>query len=60
MGQLRGLPLGISFIGAPNTDAALLSVGYAFELLTHARQPPKYVRSIDAIEGKPIESKRAY
>jgi amidase len=47
MGQVRGLPLGISFIGAPNTDAALLSLGYAFEQLTHARQPPQYLRSID-------------
>jgi amidase len=52
MGQLRGLPLGISFIGAPHSDAELLGVGYAFESLTHARQPPKYLRSIDEIENK--------
>jgi amidase len=47
MGQLRGLPLGISFISAPNTEESLLSMGYAFESLTLARQPPKYLRSID-------------
>jgi amidase len=52
MGQLRGLPLGISFIGAPNTDASLLSMGYAYESLTHARVPPTYLSSIDEAQTK--------
>jgi amidase len=47
MGQLRGLPLGLSFISAPNTEESLLSMGYAFESLTHARKPPKYLPTID-------------
>jgi amidase len=47
MGQVRGLPLGISFIGAPYSEAVLLGVGYAFESVMHARKPPTYLRSID-------------
>lgn len=30
-GQVSGLPVGLSFIGAADSDAALLSLGYAFE-----------------------------
>jgi amidase len=31
MGDIRGLPVGISFIGAPWTEDRLLAAGYAFE-----------------------------
>ena len=31
MGELHGLPLGLSFLGGANSDQALLSMAYAFE-----------------------------
>jgi Asp-tRNA(Asn)/Glu-tRNA(Gln) amidotransferase A subunit family amidase len=31
MGKLHGLPLGMSFMAGENSDAALLSMAYAFE-----------------------------
>lgn len=40
MGQVMGLPVGLSFIGPGWSDAALLSFAYAFEQRTHARQSP--------------------
>jgi amidase len=40
MGQVEGLPVGLSFIGPAWSEALLISLGYAFEQATHARQPP--------------------
>jgi amidase len=48
MGQMRGLPLGLSFIGLPWTEAALLALGHAFEAAAQARRPPTYRASLEA------------
>jgi amidase len=40
MGQVSGLPVGLSFIGPAWSEARLLSLGYAFEQATRARRPP--------------------
>ncbi|HEY1224554.1 MAG TPA: amidase [Brevundimonas sp.] len=41
MGFVRGLPVGMSFIGAKWDDARILSLGYAYEQVTmHRRYPP--------------------
>lgn len=42
MGQVAGLPVGLSFIGPAWSDARLLSYAYAFEQATRHRQPPTY------------------
>jgi amidase len=42
MGQIHGLPVGLSLVGTAWSEAKLLAIGYAFEQLTHARQPPEY------------------
>jgi amidase len=42
MGQVAGVPVGLSFIGSAWSDAALLAMGYAFEQRTHARQLPTF------------------
>jgi amidase len=42
MGLVRGLPVGLSFIGTAWSEAALLGMGYAFEQRTNARRPPSY------------------
>lgn len=45
MGQLHGLPVGISIITGAWQDKQALDIGYAFEQLTRARQPPAYAAS---------------
>lgn len=50
MGELKGLPLGISFIGAPWSEDVLLAAGYAFEQRAKARVIPKFLPSIEARE----------
>ena len=42
MGETRGLPLGLAFLGDRNREAELLALGHAFELTTHARTPPSF------------------
>ncbi len=40
MGVVKGLPVGLSFIGPQWTEAKLLSYGYAYEQAAHARVAP--------------------
>jgi len=43
MGQLRGLPVGLSFIGTAWSDAQLLALGLHYEQLSQARRPPAFI-----------------
>jgi amidase len=43
MGQVRGLPVGLSFIGTAWADAEVLAVGHAYEQATRHRRPPAFV-----------------
>jgi amidase len=40
MGQVSGLPVGLSFIGPAWSDDTLLAFGYAYEQRTRLRRPP--------------------
>lgn len=50
MGQVKGLPVGLSFIGPKWSDATMLSLGYAFE---QARGTPPSPRFLPSIEQAP-------
>lgn len=43
-GLVRGLPLGLSFVGPAWSEALLLRIGAAFEQSAQARRPPVYRR----------------
>ncbi|HEV8693683.1 MAG TPA: amidase [Lysobacter sp.] len=46
MGDARGLPLGLVFMGPRWSEARLLGYGYAFEQLTHARKAPQFLPTL--------------
>ena len=46
MGAVHGLPVGVSFVGAAWTEGRLISYAYAFEQSTHAREAPKFPRTV--------------
>ncbi|MEN8374339.1 MAG: amidase [Gemmatimonadota bacterium] len=45
-GQVHGLPVGISFFGAPWSEPKLLRIAYAFEQATNHRAKPEFIRSL--------------
>ncbi len=47
MGQVWGLPFGLSFMGRAGSEARLLGAGYVYEQAAHARVAPRYVPSLD-------------
>jgi len=47
MGLVKGLPVGLSFIGTKWDDARILSLGYAYEQASNRRADPKFYRSIE-------------
>jgi amidase len=50
MGDVRGLPVGLSFIGPKWSDALILSLGYAYEQASQKRIEPRFLRSIEERE----------
>ena len=48
MGLVKGMPVGLSFIGAKWSEAMLLSLGYAYEQARGPFPSPKFYRSIEA------------
>jgi amidase len=47
MGQVKGLPVGLSFIGGKWDDATILSLGFAYEQARGPLPGPNFWRSIE-------------
>jgi amidase len=48
MGFVRGLPVGLAFVGPAWSDATQLALGHAFERAAGARQAPRYLAMLES------------
>ena len=46
MGQVAGLPVGISFFGRAWSEPTLIRIAYAYEQVTKMRRPPAYAMTL--------------
>ena len=54
MGDIHGLPIGVSLMGAKDTDAQILAYAYAYEQNSHMRVEPQFLK--DAEDRPEIKS----
>ena len=45
-GEVKGLPVGLSFFGRAWSEPTILRLGFAFEQLTKFRKPPQYLPTL--------------
>lgn len=48
MGEVHGIPIGLSFFGTAGSDADVLAIGYDYEQASRLRPEPGYLPSADA------------
>jgi len=51
MGEVTGLPVGLSFIGPAWSEAKLIALAYAFEQRTKARKAPRYLHTVEELDA---------
>ncbi len=48
MGNVHGIPVGVSFMGPKDSDARTIAYGYAYEAASQKRVAPRYLPSADS------------
>jgi len=49
MGQVTGLPIGLSFFGKAFSESSLISIAYAYEQASQKRKSPEFITSVSKI-----------
>lgn len=52
MGDVRGLPVGLVFMGKAFSEKRLIAIAHGYEQATRARKPPRFLPTIDALEPR--------
>jgi amidase len=50
MGEIHGLPVGVSLVGTPYTEKKLIGLAYALEQKLQARRNPRFRTSLAAAQ----------
>lgn len=49
MGQVKGLPVGVSFMGQAGQDKEIMAIGYAYEQASQMRVRPKFIEAVETL-----------
>lgn len=56
MGTVKGLPVGVSFMGRAGTDKAVMAIGYAYEQVSQKRVTPQFIEAIETLPNSGVLS----
>lgn len=49
MGTVKGLPVGVSFMGQAGTDKSVMALGYAYEQVSQKRVIPQFIPAVETL-----------